>query len=228
MTHLIRLVYVSRSTFTSVPNHPGLNPDVARILAKSRKNNARLQVVGGLLFGDGNFLQCLEGEVEVVEALYGRIEADPRHRDVTMLARQRIEQRSFGTWSMKYVPGEQSLAQLMRGWGMSHFDPYQLSPQQTQVAVQHMLQGDDTVVDTQPGALDDGIRTGLSPDAHPSSSANTGPRESIFGVLTPSPGFRATAMAEPNRSPRLLGAALALVLVLVLLAVGGLAYWLTR
>jgi len=84
MNQLIRLVYASRSTFSPGEAHQGLDPSVARILAKSRKNNAERGIVGGLFFGDGCFLQCLEGPDEAVDRLYERIRADSRHRDVTV------------------------------------------------------------------------------------------------------------------------------------------------
>ena len=161
MTSLIRLVYASRSTFTRSANHQGLDPGVARILAKSRKNNTQRQIVGGLLFGDGCFLQCLEGEAQAVQALYMKIAADPRHRDVTVLSQRPIVERSFSAWSMKYVPGEQALSTLLRSWGMGRFDPYCLSPDRLAAAVtlmQDVAEGADRglearQVDGRPGQL---------------------------------------------------------------------------
>lgn len=138
MSQLIRLVYASRSAIESSEKQQGLDPGVARILAKSRRNNARLQIAGGLLFGEGYFLQCLEGEADVVNSLYGKIAADQRHRDVTVLATTSIPVRSFGAWTMKYVPGEQRLQTLLQRWGQERFDPYRLSAEQLEVAVQFM------------------------------------------------------------------------------------------
>lgn len=144
MSQLIRLVYASRSTIVSGEKQQGLDPGVARILAKSRRNNARLQIAGGLLFGEGYFLQCLEGDADVVQALYDKIAADTRHRDVTVLAREPIATRSFGAWSMKYVPGEIRLKALLQTWGLAHFDPYRLSAEQVEVAVRFMQRDVDS------------------------------------------------------------------------------------
>ena len=144
MSQLIRFTYASRSTSPPEAQVQGLDLGVARILAKSRKNNRQRQIVGGLLFGDGCFLQCLEGAEEIVLALYQKIEADPRHRDVTELARTPINERTFGDWSMKYVPGERALGDLMRGWGMARFDPYALTPEQLEAAVIYLRQQADT------------------------------------------------------------------------------------
>ena len=138
MSQLIRLTYASRSTSPPEARFQGLDLGVARILAKSRKNNQQRQIVGGLLFGDGCFLQCLEGAEEVVLALYKKIEADPRHRDVKELARAPINERTFGEWSMKYVPGERALGDLMRAWGIARFDPYALTPEQLEAAINYL------------------------------------------------------------------------------------------
>lgn len=152
MNQLIRLVYASRSVASSSPSHLGLHPGIARILAKSRKNNARLDVVGGLLFGEGYFLQCLEGDARVVQSLYSRIESDKRHRDVTVLLQSSISTRTFGAWSMKYVPGEQRLQALLRLWGVNRFEPYSLTKDQIDAAVRFMRDEEDAV-DTVPSEL---------------------------------------------------------------------------
>ena len=143
MTQLIRLTYASRSNSPLEAQIQGLDLGVARILKQSRKNNKQKQIVGGLLYGDGCFLQCLEGEEDVVSALYTKIEADQRHCDVTVLSRTLIDERSFGDWSMKYVPGERVLGGLMQGWGVTVFDPYVLTPNQIEKAVAYMLQQAD-------------------------------------------------------------------------------------
>ena len=41
-------------------------------------------VTGMLLYGNGTFLQALEGDEKVVADLYGKIEKDSRHIDVKM------------------------------------------------------------------------------------------------------------------------------------------------
>ena len=67
MSDLVQIVYVSRSTFTTMPAELGIEPSVARILAQSRINNSRRGLVGALYFGDGCFFQCLEGRTADVE-----------------------------------------------------------------------------------------------------------------------------------------------------------------
>lgn len=58
--------------------------------------------------------------------------------DVTELAREPTNERTFGDWSMKYVPGERALGDLMRAWGMARFDPYALKPEQLDAAVTYL------------------------------------------------------------------------------------------
>lgn len=212
MSQLIRLVYASRSTFTRGAQHQGLDPGVARILAKSRKNNAGRQIVGGLLFGDGCFLQCLEGEVQAIETLYKKIESDTRHRDVTVLSRREISQRSFGAWSMKYVPGEQALADALKSWGATRFDPYRLSADQIEAAVELMREQADAV-NTLPGEFDD------DPAHEPVQDKSA----RVVSRLKPSPSLGPAQAGVPkNGSGRRLWFG---VLAVAALVVGAAAYW---
>lgn len=124
MSDLVQIVYVSRSTFTSMPAERGIEPSVARILVQSRINNAKRGLVGALYFGDGCFFQCLEGRSEDVDRLYATLLQDPRHTDLKVLTRRPIEHTSFETWAMKYVPVDAPMQELLRESGLKTFDPY--------------------------------------------------------------------------------------------------------
>ena len=93
---LYQLVYISAATqeFTQ--------EDLKELLARSRRNNARVGVTGMLLFHEGSFIQVLEGECQVVEELFARIGRDPRHGGSRVLSRREIEAREFGEWSMGF------------------------------------------------------------------------------------------------------------------------------
>ncbi|WP_300651844.1 BLUF domain-containing protein [Hydrogenophaga sp.] len=210
MNQLIRLVYASRSVTTPSATHQGLDPGIARILAKSRKNNARLDVVGGLLFGDGYFLQCLEGDARIVQNLYSKIENDPRHRDVTVLLQSSINTRTFGAWSMKYVPGEQRLQALLRQWGGSEFDPYQLTKDQIDAAVRFMRNEDDAV-DTVPSELQ-ALAAGTDPVVQPARRAS--PRAATPGQPSKIPP--AAAPGSTSFVKVVVGVALACLAALVI------------
>ncbi|MBB4659898.1 BLUF domain-containing protein [Parvularcula dongshanensis] len=70
------------------------------VLAVSRRNNARDDVTGVLLFDSGSFLQVLEGEEKSLARVLRRIKADTRHHGVQVLFDGVVPERSFGEWSM--------------------------------------------------------------------------------------------------------------------------------
>lgn len=124
MSDIQQLVYASRATFQSTANGGGVEPEVARILMQSRRNNPRRGLVGALYYGDGCFFQCLEGPQGEIDKLYEQLMKDPRHRDLTVLRRQFIGHTSFAGWSMKYVPAATDVQTLLALHGKDRFDPY--------------------------------------------------------------------------------------------------------
>lgn len=124
MRELVQLIYVSRATFELDSRQRGIEPAVAQILRRSRVNNRRDGLTGVLCFGDGCFFQCLEGEAEMVDALYARIQHDDRHCEVKQVLRKPIAHVSFSDWSMKYVVIEKALEQFLIDYGHTTFDPY--------------------------------------------------------------------------------------------------------
>lgn len=72
------------------------------LLAKSRSNNAAIGVTGILLYKDGNFIQVLEGEEDVVRTLYAKIAKDTRHKGITRLLQGVEAERQFPNWSMGF------------------------------------------------------------------------------------------------------------------------------
>jgi hypothetical protein len=132
MTRLVQIIYISRSSFKPRVQSGGIEPNVGRILAKSRINNRKNGLVGVLYFGDGCFFQCLEGEEQAVDALYAKLQLDPRHKDLRLLSRKRIPALSFTDWAMKFVPLEAQMARLLQVNGYRKFDPYRFSAEMTQ------------------------------------------------------------------------------------------------
>ena len=128
-TDLVALTYCSTATFEAAPGSFGVHPEVNRILMTSRRNNRACRVGGMLHFGNGYFFQYLEGPAATVDALYGRIQSDARHRDVEQLTRGSIERRRFSDWSMKFVVLERIVEQVLERADMSRFDPYRFTPE---------------------------------------------------------------------------------------------------
>jgi uncharacterized Fe-S cluster-containing MiaB family protein len=77
--------------------------DIIALLEAARKNNSKLGVTGILLYDSGSFFQILEGEPDVIQALYKKIENDKRHCRVSKIIYEPIESRSFSEWTMGYA-----------------------------------------------------------------------------------------------------------------------------
>ena len=95
---LFRLIYASRAAEALTA------ADQEQILESSRRNNGKVGITGLLAFGAREFLQCLEGSREAVNATYARILGDPRHHDVQLIDCRDVEQRWFGEWGMHGLP----------------------------------------------------------------------------------------------------------------------------
>ena len=98
---LYRLVYYSRNQVTG--DADAFQREVSAILKKSCVNNERDRITGALMFNTGCFAQVLEGQLERIETTFERIQRDERHGEVSLLALERIEQRSFPNWAMGFV-----------------------------------------------------------------------------------------------------------------------------
>ena len=102
---LVRLAYVSVSLLAGDPHE---RRHIADILLTSRRNNTESEVSGALLAADHGFAQVLEGERDAVEATYGRIARDLRHKDIVLILYESIEARKFPDWGMAYIGPSQS------------------------------------------------------------------------------------------------------------------------
>jgi Sensors of blue-light using FAD len=144
MDNLIQMIYISRSTFAPVELTNGIEPNVARILLKSRTNNKKNGLVGVLYFGDGCFFQCLEGTAEAVDTLYAKLLNDTRHKDLKVLSRKSIDALSFANWSMKHVPLEDEMTKMLKFQGLKTFDPYNFNAETTTKALELLHSKNDT------------------------------------------------------------------------------------
>ena len=98
-SELKRVVYVSEKTDVS-------DTTLKDIIASSKKNNPEEDITGCLLSGSNSFLQLLEGPAEFINTLYSKICLDNRHKKVTTLFDEKIDERLFLSWSMKLAPFE--------------------------------------------------------------------------------------------------------------------------
>jgi hypothetical protein len=76
--------------------------DLLDILTASRANNTCQHLTGMLLYGEGAFIQVLEGEADMLTQTYRAIEADSRHYNLIKMASGTIKKRNFAEWAMGF------------------------------------------------------------------------------------------------------------------------------
>lgn len=77
-----------------------------QLLTNCRRNNAAASVTGALLYHNGYFMQLIEGQLDAINAIYDRIQADPRHEVLSVLFEDEISARFFPDWTMGYRAAE--------------------------------------------------------------------------------------------------------------------------
>jgi len=115
---LVRLIYASRAV------DPQSSEATEDILSRSRSHNPASGITGILCYGNGIFLQALEGGRTPINELYGHILRDTRHQDVVLLSYGEIEERSFGGWTMGLV----NLAKLNTSIVLKYCEKPELDP----------------------------------------------------------------------------------------------------
>ena len=91
-----RLIYLSSAS--QFLNKEELNS----LLTKSRIKNSINNVTGILIYIDGDIIQVLEGEKEVIHNLFNIIKLDERHRTIINVFDDAVETTMFENWSMGY------------------------------------------------------------------------------------------------------------------------------
>lgn len=141
---LIRLIYSSRAL------EQLRDTDVDQILRVSMERNAKAGVTGLLVYSAREFLQCLEGGRDVVNATYQRILRDPRHAEVTILDYAEVAQRWFPDWSMRQLPPlALNRRRLLRYFPRELFTPGRLSAAGASALVHELA---EEQVDTAPSS----------------------------------------------------------------------------
>ncbi len=96
-TELAHCIYSSAETKTFT------HEEIIALLEVARANNSQLGITGILLYDNGSFFQVLEGEPSVVQSLYDKIGADNRHRAVSKIVYEPIEERDLSERTMGYA-----------------------------------------------------------------------------------------------------------------------------
>lgn len=118
---LYRLAYYS---LNALPTGQDTEAEVRRILEVSRRNNARADITGALLYTSGCFAQILEGDYAAVERTFETIQNDERHTAIVPLQFEQVSERGFGPWSMAYVGTDRNaIAETLGLASAEDFDP---------------------------------------------------------------------------------------------------------
>jgi hypothetical protein len=88
--------------YASVASAPLDDAALEALLTKARANNGRDGITGLLLYGNGHFVQVIEGEEAPVAALYAKIVTDRRHMQVFEVYRDVVSTRDFARWMMAF------------------------------------------------------------------------------------------------------------------------------
>lgn len=96
MRHAI--CYVSNSTIE--------HEEAVELLNFCQHRNEELDIKGVLLYSEGNFLQILEGEKEIVQDLFEKIKEDSRHYGIMQLVGRDIKRGSFDGYKVDIISSE--------------------------------------------------------------------------------------------------------------------------
>ena len=90
--------------------------ELLEILAISRKNNQAKNITGMLIYGEGTFIQVIEGNDGDLENLYKKIELDPRHKNLIKLTEGTLKKRNFSDWSMGFKSVNAEELKMLEGY----------------------------------------------------------------------------------------------------------------
>ncbi|MDN3454287.1 MULTISPECIES: BLUF domain-containing protein [unclassified Psychrobacter] len=120
-TNLCQLVYISRITSTGLSSPSTLN-DISEI---SVERNQIDNVTGILCYGNGYFLQCVEGSEQALTNLKNRLLVDDRHKELNILDFSEIAERRFASWSLRSVTLERWMTKDPELKKLMPFKPYE-------------------------------------------------------------------------------------------------------
>ena len=131
---LVRLLYVSKALDAES------SAATQAILAVAREHNLSNGITGILCYGGGIYLQAIEGGRNQVNALYGQIVSDKRHKDVVLLNYEEITERRFGGWTMGHVNlSKLNTSVVLKYSELPLLDPYAVSGQVSLALLEELM-----------------------------------------------------------------------------------------
>lgn len=130
---IYRLIYYSKAK-------PGIGfQQLKQILTVAQDRNRRSGITGALLFGEGMFLQVLEGTREVLSETFFRISRDFRHSEITLIEMVEIEARDFGAWTMRLIKWPEEKFSEYEQVHYKAFTPHLWSADETMAAINEVI-----------------------------------------------------------------------------------------
>ena len=87
-------------TYMSTATHSPTPKELDHLVARAKARNEIEGVTGALIYSEGGFIQCIEGDNDALSRIYEFIKADRLHHSILELIREPIEAREFAEWSM--------------------------------------------------------------------------------------------------------------------------------
>ncbi len=86
--------------YKSIPDKGIKKSEFQELLQNSQERNQMHHITGYIFLSKTKIVQLIEGDDEVIDALYNRIKNDTRHTDVSMILDKEIEKRTMMNWNM--------------------------------------------------------------------------------------------------------------------------------
>ena len=118
---LCQLVYISRITSTGLSSPSTLNDISETAVERNQIDN----VTGILCYGNGYFLQCVEGSEQALTNLKNRLLVDDRHKELKILDFSGITKRRFASWSLRSITLERWMTKEPELKKLMPFKPYE-------------------------------------------------------------------------------------------------------
>ncbi|MBT0606697.1 BLUF domain-containing protein [Aequorivita echinoideorum] len=92
------------STICYISNSVKLFPDeeIQALFDQTISNNNYYGITGILIYQEGTFIQVIEGENAIIDALFYKIERDERHNQITVILRHPIDERIFSNYKLGF------------------------------------------------------------------------------------------------------------------------------
>jgi hypothetical protein len=107
--------------------------ELKELAENASENNGKDLITGLLVYGNGYFMQVLEGTQHSVNNLYLKISHDKRHSDLRILDYNMVSSKSFSQWGMGSVDvnfNPEFVEVTKQVFQNSQFKPYDLRPRE--------------------------------------------------------------------------------------------------